>query len=157
MADPFAAWRLLLSLLRPNGLMLIGLYSEHARRGFTATRNALAERGFGPTPAGIRAGRQDLISRNQAPESADFYSMSGCRDLLFHFVEHRHTIPQIKAFLAQNRLNFLGFGLNSEILRQFQLRYGDPAACTDLDRWHEFELSHPRTFIAMYHLWVQLM
>jgi len=155
MADPFAAWRLLLTLVRPNGLMLIGLYSEHARRAFTAMRNALAERGFGPTAQGIRAGRQDLISRNQVPDSIDFYSMSGCRDFLFHVVEHRHTIPQIKAFLGENNLRFLGFELNSDIMKQFRERFADPAAVNDLDRWHEFELAQPRSFAAMYQFWVQ--
>ena len=32
LADPAAGWRLLLSLLRPNGLMFVGLYSALARR-----------------------------------------------------------------------------------------------------------------------------
>ena len=33
LADPYAGWRVLLSLLRPGGFMRIGLYSEIARWG----------------------------------------------------------------------------------------------------------------------------
>src|SRR5207302_1150253 len=32
LADPFVGWRTLLSLLRPGGVMLLGFYSEIARR-----------------------------------------------------------------------------------------------------------------------------
>ena len=32
LADPFAGWRVLVALLRPRGLMNIGLYSKAARR-----------------------------------------------------------------------------------------------------------------------------
>ena len=42
----------------------------------------------------------------------DFYSTSECRDLLFHVQEHRMTLPQIKAFLAAQDLQFLGFEID---------------------------------------------
>ena len=37
-----------------------------------------------------------------SPRSPDFYSTSACRDLLFHVQEHRLTLPQIAAFLAEH-------------------------------------------------------
>ena len=155
LADPLAGWRVLVSLLRSNGLMCIGLYSGVARRQYTALRSAIAERGFRSTADSIRACRQDLISRRQAPHTIDFYSMSGCRDFLFNIVEHQHTIPQIKSFLDNNGLRFLGFEIDSAAVRQFREIHPDPAALTDLALWHEFELAHPRTFLAMYVFWVQ--
>ena len=54
MADPWAAWRALLTLLRPGGFMEIGLYSERARADFTAARRFIQDQGFGADPAGIR-------------------------------------------------------------------------------------------------------
>ena len=42
----------------------------------------------------------------------DFYSTSECRDLLFHVQEHRMTLPQIKAFLVAQELQFLGFEID---------------------------------------------
>ena len=46
LADPWAGWRVLLSLLRPGGVMRIGLYSETARRGVVAARAFIAQRGL---------------------------------------------------------------------------------------------------------------
>ena len=50
MADPWAGWRVLLSLLRPGGFMRIGLYSEIARWGVVAARALIAQQGYGATP-----------------------------------------------------------------------------------------------------------
>ena len=98
LADPFAGWRMLLSLLRPGGFMAVGLYSEIAR-GATSSRRApsspsaaIGRRRRHPAlPAGSpRCGRA-LQERHDA--SGDFFSTSDCRDLLFHVQEHRLTIP----------------------------------------------------------------
>jgi 2-polyprenyl-3-methyl-5-hydroxy-6-metoxy-1,4-benzoquinol methylase len=61
LADPFAGWRALLSMLRPGGLMSLGLYSEIARRDIVYTRDFIAERGYRPTAEDIRRCRQELF------------------------------------------------------------------------------------------------
>jgi hypothetical protein len=76
--------------------------------------------------------------------------MSECRDLLFHPQEHRLTLPDIKAFLAHNHLQFAGFVLPPAILRRFAMRFPEPTAMTDLDRWNTFESEAPDTFAGMY-------
>ncbi len=35
-------------------------------------------------------------------KSSDFFSLSECRDLLFHVQEHRLTLPQIAQFIDEN-------------------------------------------------------
>ena len=35
--------------------------------------------------------------------------MSGCRDIFFHVMEHKFAIAEIKSFLDQHGLRFLGF------------------------------------------------
>ena len=155
LANPAAGWRILLSLLRPGGTMRVGLYSEIARGAIVAGRALIARRGYPPTAEGIRACRQEIFRIRDGIERdlitlRDFYSISGCRDLLFHAREHRYTLPQIKAFLAEQQLAFLGFELPPEILEAFQQRYPEPAALLDLDRWHEFETVNPNTFLGMY-------
>ena len=121
LADPKTGWRVLLSLLRPNGTMRIGLYSETARRVIVEVRAFIAERGYRAAAEDIRAIRQTVI-RNQRWESVtktgDFYSMSGCRDLLFNVMEHRFTIPEIAAFLEEQDLTFLGFEPNPAIIEE---------------------------------------
>jgi hypothetical protein len=49
LADPPAGWRTLLSLLRPGGLMRVGLYGELARRDVVAARAFIAEQGYRPS------------------------------------------------------------------------------------------------------------
>jgi Flp pilus assembly protein TadD/SAM-dependent methyltransferase len=160
LAEPYAGWRVLLSLLRPGGFMRIGLYSEIARRGVVAARALVAEKGYGATPAEIRRFRLDLMQGGDGPARDilrfnDFYSMSECRDLVFHTQEHRMTLPEIKAFLAEERLQLLGLEIDRTTARQYAARFPADTAMIDLDGWHAFEQDNPSTFQSMYVFWVQ--
>jgi len=157
LADPEAGWRTLLALLRPRGLMRVGLYSELARADIVAARGFIAERGFEPTTAGIRRCRQELLASPLRAVSRyhDFFSTSECRDLLFHVQERRLTIPQIKRFLAEQNLNFIGFELDVATRQAYRERNPDDRAMTNLDRWDVFEAERPVTFSAMYQFWAQ--
>ena len=88
-------------------------------------------------------------------QTADFCSISECRDLLFHAQEHRTTLQLIKAALAENQLTFLGFEIDSWVRRQYAACFPDDSAMTDLDHWHEFEVENPLTFVRMYQFWAQ--
>jgi SAM-dependent methyltransferase len=155
LADPWEGWRILLSLLRDGGVMQLGLYSELARRNVVAARALIGERGYRPRPEDIRRCREDILSAadpllRSLAQGGDFYTTSECRDLLFHVQEHRTTLPEIKAFLAGNGLQFIGFYLDALTLYTFAKRFPAPAAATDLDRWHVFETEAPATFSGMY-------
>lgn len=65
-ADPLAGWRVLLGLLKPGGVMKLGLYSELGRRHISAARELVAA---------LR----------------DFYSASGARDLIVEFLGFEFT------------------------------------------------------------------
>ena len=156
LAEPETGWRILVSLLRVGGEMHVGLYSETGRAGIAATRAFIAERGYRPTAEDIRKCRQHILRDSdegrwrRAIESPDFYSMSGCRDLLFHAMEHSFTIPRIKAFLDAQKLSFLGFNTEPRLVERFQARFPGDAALTDLDKWHAYEADNPQTFRRMY-------
>uniref|UniRef100_I2PYL6 Tetratricopeptide repeat protein,methyltransferase family protein n=1 Tax=Desulfovibrio sp. U5L TaxID=596152 RepID=I2PYL6_9BACT len=160
LADPLAGWRVLLSLLRPGGCMRLGLYSDVARRGIVRARAYLFARGYTATAESMRRCRQELLDLPADDPLRrillnDFFSISGCRDLLFHVCEHCTTPLGLKAFLAENGLALLGFDLDAPALEAYRRRYpGDPAA-TDLSNWHYFEEDNPDTFIEMYQFWVQ--
>ncbi len=169
MADPWAGWRVLLSLLRPGGIMQIGLYSELARRGVVAARALIADRGYRPVPEDIRrvreiiAAAEDGSPLQQISQWGDFFTTSECRDLLFHPQEHRTRLPEIKSFLAANDLQFAGFILDALTSDRFARRFPELAKLTgkarfdgffDLDRWHAFETEFPATFASMYRFWV---
>ncbi len=86
-------------------------------------------------------------------DSSDFFTVSRCRDLLFHVEEHLTGIPEIKSFLAANRLAFLGFEDPAE--SSYADLFPDDKAKIDLDCWHRFETAHPATFARMYQFWLQ--
>jgi len=156
LGDPAAGWRQLLSLLRPHGLMLVGLYSAKARQSLNAARTFIAKRGYGATTDDIRNCRQELIQRFGMPPFRDFSSLSGCRDLLFNIMEHEFTIPQIAAFIDANGLSFLGFTqLPPETAKDFRQEFPATGAWQDFDAWASFERKHPLTFGNMYIFWVQ--
>jgi len=147
----------LLALLRPNGFMRIGLYSELARRDIVAARAFCAARGYRPIASDIRAARHELAGMEfkGLTRTYDFFSTSECRDLLFHVQEHRFTLPQIAAFLAAHALAFVGFELPGAVVTAYRQRFPDDAALRRLDRWQTFETERPDTFAAMYQFWVQ--
>jgi len=158
MADPKQGLRALLAVLRPGGLMHLGLYSEIARRNVTAARNYLAEKGYQPTTDGIRRARQDILDSNLRGIAGigDFFTTSECRDLLFHVQEHQLTIPKIKSLLTETGLNFIGFVFDSPQVRRYAALFARSGASTvDLDAWHAFEMRNPDMFSGMYQFWVQ--
>ena len=163
MADPVAGWRVLRGLVKPGGLMRIGLYSAHARQRWESLR--------APVPGGANRERvNDFLRQRRAslladpptgPEAvvfriADFYSLSGCRDLLFHAREIQFTLPEIAAALAYLDLEFVGFETLPERANEaFRQRFARPGSERDLSIWDAYERDNPDTFIAMYQFWCQ--
>jgi Flp pilus assembly protein TadD/2-polyprenyl-3-methyl-5-hydroxy-6-metoxy-1,4-benzoquinol methylase len=162
--DPMTGWKNLADVLRPDGFMKIGLYSEIARQPIVKARDLIASRGYEGSAQGIRRCRGDIIAEGHNPESdlagilgfTDFYSLSECRDLLFHVQEHRFTVPQIVDALQILDLTFLGFEMRDwAVTARFKQRYPDRQALTSLPLWHEFETDNPQAFSSMYQFWVQ--
>jgi SAM-dependent methyltransferase len=158
--NPMEGWRGLANLLRPRGVMQVGLYSEYARQPVIVARELIAARGFQPLPEDIRRCRQDLFTMQDdrlrwVTTSRDFFYLSGCRDLLFHVQESCVTIPQIARFLNEAGLAFLGFELEPAIAAAYRLHRPADKPMTDLSAWHEFELQRPETFRGMYQFWIQ--
>lgn len=157
--DPEQGWRTLVGLLRPGGFMKIGLYSALARAPIVRVRREIAARGYGTSAAEIRRFRQDMraILDDEAVKTLlaapDFYSISGCRDLLFHTSEHHVSLPEIAATLDRLGLTFLGF-------ERPPAPDAPPTSGPDgtalLARWDAYERAHPDAFQAMYQFWVRL-
>jgi tetratricopeptide (TPR) repeat protein/SAM-dependent methyltransferase len=161
MASPEAGWRVLLGLLQPTGCMRIALYSEIARRHVVAVRRMIAERGYGQTAEDIRRCRHELVSlpvdapERQPTNFRDFYSLSECRDLLFHAQEHRMTFPWIAQFLKDHGLEMIGLEVGAPTQDKYRSRFPNDKPMTDLNNWHVFEQENPDLFLYMYQFWVQ--
>ena len=157
LADPFAGWNALLSLLRPGGFMLLGLYSETARRPILAAQARIP----GRAAEDIRGFRQQLIQSSDPHsyasilKSEDFFSLSACRDLLFHVQEQPMRLDQIARFIQNHNLSLLGFELDDAVLAAYRKRFAQDRAATDLACWEAFEADHPGLFGGMYIFWVQ--
>ena len=163
LADPLAGWRALLSLLRPGGLMRLGLYSEVARRNIAKARTLISKHGYGSTADDIRQCRQFLANNDSdveiklVTELYDYFSTSNCRDLILHVSEHLMTIEILRDFIKDNNLRFIGFELNNISMVGYRRRFPNDPTATDLEQWSIFEKENPDTFLGMYQFWVKKM
>jgi cellobiose-specific phosphotransferase system component IIA len=88
-------------LLKPGGLMKIGLYSELARQHIVEVRKEITALEVGTSETEIRKFRQSLAESHDENHqllttSSDFFSLSTLRDLIFHVQEHRFTSRRLK-------------------------------------------------------------
>ena len=148
-----------MDLLKPGGLMKIGLYSELARQNIVRVREEMALFRVGTSESDIRGFRGSLVESDDENyqllgKSDDFFSLSALRDLIFHVQEHQFTLPKIKNCLNELGLKFCGFE-NKDIVTRFTEFHGEGSDVYDLTLWHDFELSSPHTFKGMYQFWCQ--
>jgi tetratricopeptide (TPR) repeat protein/SAM-dependent methyltransferase len=161
MRDPFAAWDILLSLLKSSGLMKLGLYSAMARRHILTLREMIDKDGLGQSRLDIAAFRQRCLQSGGAQNygwvvhSPDFFSTSGCRDLLFHVHEYQMTLPMIDKYLKHQGLKLLGFEIDHSVILAYQDRFPGDKTATNLSNWNIFEAENPDTFHGMYQFWIQ--
>ncbi|HEY0892920.1 MAG TPA: methyltransferase domain-containing protein, partial [Cellvibrio sp.] len=161
MENPQIGWQTLCGILKPGGVMRISLYSEFARQRVVLAHQKIKELQLGSSNKDIKIFRSTIFSLPsgsplaELAQSDDFYSVSGCRDLLFHVQEHRFTLLQLKDMIAELGLIVIGFDVPSWAPQKFNQRYPKKADILDLTKWHEFEVSHPDTFVGMYQLWLQ--
>ena len=88
--------------------------------------------------------------------SENFYSLSECRDLLFHAAEQRFTLPQIAQALEDLSLTFIGFEISApQVKQRYRECFPKDANMVDLDAWYRFEQLRPETFAGMYVFWCQ--
>ena len=159
MDNPMAGWRVLTDCLKPGGLMKIGLYSELARQHHVKIKKEISQLGIGSSEIEMKSFRNKIIKSEKEHHkliltSADFYTLSTLRDLLFHIQEHRFTIPQIKEHLDELGLKFCGFE-SSKIISHFKQTARHQDDIYDLDKWQVYEEANPRVFAAMYQFWCQ--
>jgi SAM-dependent methyltransferase len=159
--DPESGWAALRRVVRPGGLMKIGLYSRLGRSFLDPVSRIVAERGLGPTAEGIAAVRgfvrglpaeQPVRRLTGVP---DFYSRGGCRDLFFHEHEVRFDLRHIGRMIDALDLEFLGF--ESPRLRVFYRKaFPDEPSGRSLRNWDALERAYPSMFSAMYRFWVRV-
>ncbi len=159
MEHPEDGLEVLLDILRPDGFLKLGLYSEFARQHVASIRNKVDYSTINPSLLAIRDFRNSLVHTEHDIHKTlvlanDYYSTSALRDLLLHVQEHRFTVLQLKDMLQRHSLEFLGFTFsNKAIVKTYQTRFPDDPDGVNLDNWHIFETEHQSTFTSMYQFW----
>ncbi len=160
-ADPLAGLRVLTGLLAPGGVMKLGFYSAIARRPIAAVRAFAAERGIAATLDGVRQLRQDILAlpadhpARAVTASPDFFTASGCRDLMLHVHELPTSLPWLEQALNGLDLALLGFEFEDPApYALYRQRFPEDPAMTSLARWAWLEEAHPALFGRLYQFWV---
>lgn len=161
MADPDAGLASIVGVLRPGGAVRLALYSRRARAPVRAAHALIAARGWRGDAEGIRAFRAHILSLPADDplavlrESDDFYSLSGCRDLVFHVHERHYDFAGIAALVSGAGLRLVGLDASPEAMAHFRAMHGASADPLDLDLWDRVEADHPFVFAGMIHFWCQ--
>ena len=159
--DPQAALNALIPLLRPGGVMRIGLIGEAASRVLAAAHDFAQQGYYQPDAEGIRLLRQNLLRQpaghpaEAATLSAEFFAAGTCRALFFGAQGQRLTLPEIQTILDAHNLELLGIETAPDVQDKFTARFPDPAARTDLSAWHACEREHPEAFASLYQVWLR--
>lgn len=157
MKDPEAGLRALLTRLLPGGLLRLGLYSKMGRQEIVRFRERGQHNRGDLDDNAIRKIRRSILTSSDKNkykpilQSPDFYSLSGCRDLILHEQEIQVDVPEIQGLLKRNRLTFLGLGYpDPNFKTTIEKLCGPRSSPFDLMTWHEAELRSPHLFAAMY-------
>jgi ubiquinone/menaquinone biosynthesis C-methylase UbiE len=157
MEDPEQGLQSLQRLLSPTGVMKIALYSETARKQVISFRQLMAQtKQQSGKDLDQRLLRQALLM-NQIPgdwddviNSNDFFSMSNCRDLIFHEQEHQFTPNKISNLLANNQLDFIGMLATTCANQAFETTIGKLNGHNTLENWDKVEQRQQDIFSGMY-------
>ena len=154
MENPSAGLKVLINLLKDDGEITLGLYSEHARQNIVKARDFIKEKNYSSDLKGMRACREYIKQHAESYpfllNAYDFYTASGCRDLIFHKYEIQYTIPKVKNLLKNNNLEFSSFVLPAHKIKEYKDTYSEKDSITDLNMWDEFEQKNSDFFSGMY-------
>lgn len=152
--DPSAGLEVLAGLLAPGGLLCAAVYSARARASIAALRAQLP-----PGTRDVHGVREALIRGEfgavdpAVTGSVDFYSRSGCRDLLLNVRERQYRLPELVAQAQAAGFDWLQLEAPAEIAAQATAQFARPAERLSPGQWDAFEASHPRSFGGMFQVW----
>ena len=151
----------LVNVLKPQGLIYLGLYSKRARSEIEWTRKYIQKKKIDVTEDNMRAFRTKILnSKNKKLQFIkglfDFFSLSNFRDLLFNYTEHTYDFIKIKELLESKKLNFIAFNeMNPNTAKLFKTHFPNVNDKSLLESWDKFEKIYPKTFIGMYKFWIK--
>ena len=155
-SDCEQAANILQSLLKPCGLMKFSLYSRTSRKSIFEIREKIKEISIGSSAKEIRAFRSDAkkylkySTLKQLESHKDYYTMAGCRALLFPEYERSFDLIEVNNILDDLGLEFLQFSLPQDVIAEYVSNYPDDVRATNLQSWAKWEIRKPDAFAGMY-------
>lgn len=145
--DPLAGWRTLNEVLLPGGTLKIGLYGKVARMHVAAMRDEIRKAGVPAEAAAMKRFRNQLLTQTRYERwldrlaAADFFFFSGFRDFLFHAIEHRFSVSEIRAIFEGLGLRFIGFEAH-QLRKKYLAMFPDDPRMNSLSNWRQFEMHY---------------
>ena len=158
MKDPELGLNALISCLKEDGYLNIGLYSRTARENITKLRKLIADNKLNNSHEEITKIRRSIIlgydgyeSFNHLLNVRDFYSFNEMQDLLFHPRELVFNLEEIDEMLRRNNLEFIEFDNKYQKVKDvYNKNYPKDKKLRSVKNWTEFEDKYPLTFLGMY-------
>ena len=147
--DPRASFRSMTDLVRPGGIIVLGLYNAYARLPLRLRRLIAGLSGyrFIPFDPVLRDRRAEPLRRE-----------AWLRDQYLHVEEHRHTLREVQGWFRENQVDYLR-AFPSSMLAQEPLR-GDALFSAQEDDWGleslAAQLSWARSLGSEGGLWVTI-
>lgn len=116
------------------------MYSTLARALVNQARIWARQRGYSDVPSGIREFRRAVMTLDDSDPMKirltgcpHFYSMSGCRDLVFHVQEHTFTLLELADVFHRLKLTVLQVDVKSAAhSTAYRERFPEDTAATEL-------------------------
>lgn len=160
--NPLSGLLALAEVLKPGGVIKITLHSRIARQGITRLRQQLDTTAI-TSVTGLQQLRYALMETalattaglseqqcQQLLQRPDFYSLSGCYELLCHNQEQLFDIGDAISWLANAGLRWVGMQAQPEAEQLARQTYGCPASELTPEQWQLLENQSPALFIGRY-------
>ena len=159
MQSPQAGLLALARQLKPGGVIKIALYSATARQQITELRQLWGSK-LPRQASEMRLVREALLQGSiegdwkEIYNSPDFYSLSACRDLLFHEQEHVFEVLQLAEFITSAGLEWVGM-LPPPDSQELLNIGGKHSGRISIDEWHKLEQTNSQLFAGMYQFYAR--
>lgn len=156
--SPMSGLTALSKKLVPNGQLNLAVYTESGRAAVIAGIALRKSLHLSSDAADIRRFRcivRSLPNGTLARELikvGDFYSISECRDLVFHVQEHRFTLPSLSVLIKDAGFKVKKLCAGRTACALFRREFPNRNPDTDLNAWAEVEERHTALFGSMYNL-----
>jgi ubiquinone/menaquinone biosynthesis C-methylase UbiE len=160
--DPLKGCRAILSALEKGGIAKIGLYSTYARTPIADLANLASKNEIPYAPSNLERIRNLSIQNykykrtREIVNSQDFFSRSGCMDLLFNPLEKTFTTRDIHSFIRTLNCEFAGFEKEEQNKSPGFRKFNEHSNMDSLfGAWELFETLNPNFFSEMYLFWLK--